>query len=76
MSSSSLQNPLVSIPIYSAVVFGIIASPTVFKLTDATVGKLIKLDLASPAGLPTYSGLVVHALVAALLMYAYLSMYS
>jgi hypothetical protein len=32
--------------------------------------------LASPAGTPTRAGLIVHALVLGLLMYAYLRMYS
>lgn len=76
MSSLSLGSPLVAIPLFASLVFLIVGSPVVYKFTDSKIGGLIKTDLASPTGAPTRAGLIVHALVLGLLMYAYLRMYS
>lgn len=76
MSSLSLGSPLVAIPLFASLAFLIVGSPVVYKFTDAKIGSLVKLDLATPAGTPTRSGLIIHAVVLGLLMYAYLRMYS
>lgn len=76
MSSLSLQSPLVAIPIFTALSFLVVGSPIVYKFTDKRIGKLLRLDLASPAGVPTRAGLILHAIVIGLLMYAYLRAYS
>ena len=76
MSSLSLHSPLISIPLFSALAFALVGSPVVYKFTDRKVGKLLKLDLADQSGLPTTTGLIVHALVLALLVYVFLRVYS
>lgn len=76
MSSLSLSSPLVAIPVFTALVFLIVASPVTFKFTAAKIGAPLKIGLITPAGLPTRSGLVLHAIVAALIVYAYLRAYS
>jgi hypothetical protein len=76
MSSLSLQSPLVAIPLFSALTFLIVSSPAVYKFTDTRVGPIFKLDLASRNGAPTRAGLIVHAIVAAIILYAYLRVYS
>ena len=76
MSSLTLSSPLVAIPIFTALAFLIVGSPVVYKFTDAKIAPLLKLDFATPAGVPTRAGLIVHAVVIALLLYAYLRAYS
>lgn len=76
MSSLSLESPLVAIPLFTALAFLIVASPVVFKFTDAKLAPLLRTDIASPSGLPTRAGLVLHAVVLALLLYVYLRQYS
>lgn len=76
MSSLSISSPLVAIPVFAALAFLIVGNPVVYKFTDAKIGGPLKLDLATPAGLPTRAGLIVHALVLGLLIYAYLRAYS
>lgn len=75
-SSLSLNSPLVAIPIFVALSFLIVGSPVVFKFTDTRIAPLLKLDFANQNGVPTRAGLVVHAIVIALLTYAYLRVYS
>lgn len=76
MSSLSLQSPLVAIPLFAALTFLIVGSPVVYKFTDAKIGGLLKLDLASPVGVPTRAGLITHAIVTGLILYAFLRSYS
>lgn len=76
MSSLSISSPLVAIPVFTALAFLIVGSPVVYKFTDAKIGGPLKLDLATPAGLPTRAGLILHAIVLGLILYAYLRAYS
>jgi len=76
MSSLSLESPLVAIPLFSALAFLIVASPVVFKFTDAKLAPLLRTDIASPSGVPTRAGLVLHAVVLALLVSFYLKSYA
>jgi len=76
MSSLTLSSPLVSIPVFTALAFLIVGSPIVYKFTDTKIAPLLKLDFATPSGLPTRAGLVVHAIVIALIMYGFLRSYS
>ena len=76
MSSLSLHSPLISIPLFASLAFLVVGSPVVYKFTDRKIGKLFKLDLADASGLPTRAGLIVHAIVLALLVYVFLRLYS
>jgi len=76
MSSLTLSSPLVAIPVFTALAFLIVGSPVVYKFTDSKIAPLLKLDFATPSGVPTRAGLIVHAVVIALLLYAYLRAYS
>ncbi len=76
MSSLTLSSPLVAIPVFTALAFLIVGSPVVYKFTDAKIATLLKLDFAAPSGLPTRAGMITHAIVIGLLMYAYLRAYS
>jgi hypothetical protein len=71
-----LQSPMVAIPLFTAIVVLIVASPVIFKLTNDTIATPLRLRFASPAGVPTRAGLLVHSGVAFLLMYAYLKSYA
>lgn len=48
------------------------AAPT-YKITDMLIGKQIKMPFVSVSGSPTPVGIFVHAVVAGLLMFAYLT---
>jgi hypothetical protein len=76
MSSLSLSSPLVAIPLFVTLTFLIVGSPVVYKFTDAKLGAPLNLDLATPAGVPTRTGLIVHAVVIGLILYAFLRSYS
>lgn len=76
MSSLSLQSPLTAIPLFAALAFLIVGSPVVYKFTDSLIAKVVKVDFANEEGLPTHTGLIVHAIVLALLVYAFLRAYS
>jgi hypothetical protein len=76
MSSLSLQSPLVAIPVFTALAFLIVGSPTVYRLTDTKLAPLLRTDFASPSGVPTRTGLIVHAIVLGVLLYAFLRAYS
>lgn len=75
MTSLSIQSPLTAIPLFVSLGFLIVGSPIVYNFTDKKIGKLIKLDLANN-GVPTRTGLIVHSIVLALLVYAFLRAYS
>lgn len=76
MSSLSLNSPLVAIPLFAALTFLIVGAPVLYQFTDAKLSGLIRKDLATPSGVPTRAGLIVHAIVAGLIMYALLRSYS
>ena len=71
-----VSSPLIAIPLFAALIVMIVASPVVFKITDANIGRILGIQLASRDGLATRGGLLVHAAVAFALMYAYLKAYS
>ena len=76
MSSLSLSSPLVAIPLFVSLAFLIVGSPVVYKFTDSKIAEPLKWDLANATGTPTRSGLIVHALVLGILVYAFLRAYS
>lgn len=76
MSSLSLSSPLVAIPVFVSLAFLIVGSPVVYKFTDSKIATPLKTDFATPAGVPTRTGLVVHAVVIGILIYAFLRAYS
>ena len=57
--------------LFAALLFIIISSQPVYKITNGVSSKVIKLRLADTAGNPTRAGLVVHALVFFGVMYGY-----
>lgn len=75
-SSLSLQSPLTAIPLFASLAFLIVGSPIVYKFTDSTIAAPLKTSFADDKGLPTRIGLIVHAIVLALLVYAFLRAYS
>jgi hypothetical protein len=76
MSSLSLQSPLTAIPLFTALSFLIVGSPVVYKFTDKYIAKPLKLNFVAENGEPTRPGIVVHAIVIAILMYVFLRAYS
>lgn len=76
MSSLSLNSPLVAIPLFVGLSFLIFGSPVVYKFTDTRIATPLKFDFANQNGVPTRVGLIVHAIVIALVTYAYLRVYS
>lgn len=76
MTSLSLQSPLTAIPLFTALSFLIIGSPVVFGFTNKVIAKPLRLKFIDEDDTPTHVGLVVHAIVLALLMYAFLRAYS
>jgi hypothetical protein len=76
MSSLTLSSPLVAIPLFTALAFLIVGSPVVYKFTDSKIATPLKWDFATPAGVPTRSGLIIHAIVLGILTYVFLRAYS
>lgn len=66
MASMAIQ-----LSLFAALLFIIISSQAVYKLTNSVTTKVLKLRLADAAGNPTRAGLVVHALVFFGVLYAY-----
>jgi hypothetical protein len=60
--------------LFVATLFLVIASPTVFALVDKTLGRPILRQRLTENGVPTRLGLVIHAVVFALLYYFFLSL--
>jgi len=54
--------------IISAILFAIVASPQLFAVMQSLLGGLFRV--ASPSGAPTLAGLILHAVVYGLLVYA------
>jgi hypothetical protein len=65
MSSTSDK---ISATIQTLVVFIIVSLPATYKLTNGLFG-LFGLELAEPSGCPTLTGILVHALVFAVIIY-------
>lgn len=61
----------VQLSLFAALLFIIISSQFVYKLTNGATNKVLHLRLADSAGNPTRAGLVVHGIVFFGLMYAY-----
>ena len=71
-----LSSPLTALPLMAALLFVIFGIPAVYRFTDARLAKPLRLPaFATPSGAPTRVGLLVHALVVALVYYWYLRQY-
>ncbi len=66
MSLSVLEK--LSATIQSIIVFVLVSMPATYRLTNSYLGGIIG-KLAEPSGLPTTRGLIVHALVFAVVVY-------
>jgi len=66
MASIAIQAAL-----FAALLFIIISSAPVYKVTNTVFNKTLKLRLADSAGNPTRTGLIVHAIVFFGVMYAF-----
>ena len=70
-----LSDPIVQIPIFAAVAFIVLASPSTFSFVDDHLGPLLNTDIAGDNERPTQAGLLVHALVMFLLVLGFLKTY-
>ena len=68
----AILSPRIQIALFAALLFMIIGSTGVYDLTDRFIADPIGQDFTTAAGLPTRLGLIVHAIVTALLMALYL----
>lgn len=59
------------LPLFVALVFLIVSSPAVYRLTDKA-GSAVGMRLADSTGSPTKTGMVAHAVVMFAVTYAYL----
>jgi hypothetical protein len=66
MASAATQ-----LSLFALLLFIIISSTAVYKLTNAVTSKTVGLRLADSAGCPTRAGWIVHAVVYASIVYAY-----
>lgn len=66
-----MASPAITVALLTALLFIIISSQPVYKLTNGIVSRVVGLRLADAAGNPTRAGLVVHALVFFACVYAY-----
>jgi hypothetical protein len=62
--------------LFTALSFLIVGSPVVYSFTNKVIAKPLKLKFVEEDGEPTRPGLIVHAIVIALLMYIFLRAYS
>ena len=62
------QGVKIKASVMSALLFVVIASPELFGVMQSLLGSLVRV--ASPAGVPTATGLVLHAVVFGLLVFA------
>ena len=67
-----MLSPRTQIALFAALVFVIIGSPAMYKLTNNLIGARVGLPYLDVQGVPTRVGLLVHAVVAALLTWVYL----
>lgn len=63
-----VSNPQVRASLMAALLFFIVASPRLFALMQQVLGGLVRI--AAPGGSPTLAGLLVHAAVYGLVVYA------
>lgn len=66
MASLAVQSSL-----FAALLFIIISSQPVYKITNGVFSKVLNVRLADTAGNPTRTGLVIHAVVFFATMFAY-----
>ena len=66
MASMAIQ-----VSLFTALLFIIISSQPVYKITNGITTKVARLRLADAAGNPTRAGLVVHSIVFFAVVYAY-----
>jgi len=69
------SDPVMQIPLFAAVLFVVLAHPSTFAFMDARLGPILHMDIAGVNDRPTRYGLLLHAAVAALLMYGFLRTY-
>jgi hypothetical protein len=70
-SSHKSKKMKIKASILAALLFIVIASPELFGVMQNLLGGLVKV--ASPGGVPTAAGLVLHALVYGLISYGMMS---
>ena len=61
----------IQLVLFVMLIFLIVGSPMTYKVTDSFIGKMLGMPFVV-VGVPTTTGLLVHALVAGLLTWAYL----
>ena len=59
----------ISATIQSVIIFLIVSLPFTYKITNSILGNIIG-KLADPSGCPTTLGLIIHAIVFGLIVYA------
>ncbi|ABU44063.1 hypothetical protein AR158_C518R [Paramecium bursaria Chlorella virus AR158] len=62
--------------LFTILTFIIVGSPAMYKLTNDLIGKKLNMPFITMLGVPTSTGLFVHALVFGLLTYVYLKTFS
>ena len=67
-SKSNYDKWLISLR--TAILFLIISSPFLYKLVNESLGKLFGFSIATQSGCPSYSGLLLHSFVFAVLLRA------
>jgi hypothetical protein len=70
-SSNKSHKMKIKASLLAALLFIVVASPELFGLVQNLVGGLVRV--ASPAGVPTAAGLVLHALVYGAISYGMMS---
>jgi hypothetical protein len=70
----TMISPKLQLPLASALVFVILASPTTFKFMNDTVGVPLLKTKFIESGVTTNAGLIVHGVVFFLIAYAFLQM--
>lgn len=61
----------IQLVLFVTIIFLVVSSPMTYKVTDSFIGKAMGMPFVM-VGVPTATGLLVHALVAGLLTYLYL----
>lgn len=72
----TLDSPTVAIPLFAALFFLVVSNPLVFAWTDSMLGTLVGLDFVTAGGVPTRLGLLLHAALMFVGVFAYLKTYS
>lgn len=66
-------SPRVQLTLFAILVFMVIGAPATYDLTDAYLAAPLGLDYSDGQGTPTKLGVFVHAMVAGLLTWLYVS---